>query len=886
MASSSRRSARNRGGTLADEGDPFIIGAPMAPRDRGAMAMAPALPRGHQSLLRRYWVSPWLTRGTGVASDSPLFRRTLNHRWTGNGWLSIDRELADEEFCNCLEQAGVLHSILISRSLNMFRDTEALRQLMLPILGDQDSAEVERPPEELKVEAALADYIGRKNTSLGTQACELYTQLDLLHAEELVGLSCHMVATAFNSFVVYTFLWEHALDYITKGRKPYEAKNKFATMAEEVVVPSCLISSLDHESKVCWRPYGVTHRGFVYEFGDVWASRDVEAQDYTLIAEDTRSLTYLSTTNAGWLPVLSSGKLQFTAYCDYRMRRQFGFNEEVPAVIGVAAGEIPTINPFLKAKAFAYWSSVAPRVMIPNGDRVDIYTTGTLLSRLQRRRKQLAARAGGSKGVVIQEATIQDPLPVEESVAQGSKQRADTLHRVSTCDTVRHLQVTRLTLPGAAAEEVEGEDAKIAAEETASDEETIVAEVTSDDEATAMDASSGEEGTVVEASTNEDIVSMYEVETAEASFDNVLVASASNPRSVERASDEHIAVGAVTSAMRAAEAEPIAITSSGGTAQGNPSRSDNRMDPSLFDSSPPTRHYVQRAPRGIIAAMVSAATTVQEDKTVPTATEETPGNEEVPVHISDIPEEATASENPVLADVLPGSDIPVMEGTFAQDLADDVSMEDMVETHDSYDAVFAGIEDHVAGTQAADLEVTALAATHMSPTKTAGRGNKAITEEGGRHQTVAVESAAMGQPGLLSATRPATLGILSLRMSLKFTFVEWKAVVQEITREGFKFNFILDYLQRLAHDIFSRRILAELRAVEARAVALRDALSIIAPDLWDLASARGVSAEPHVGSVLYGLLACLSISSTGFDLKLGLIFCTYLLSTLIYDNET
>jgi hypothetical protein len=79
--------------------------------------------------------------------------------------------------------------------------------------------------------------------------------------------------------------------------------------------------------------------------------------------------------------------------------------------------------------------------------------------------------------------------------------------------------------------------------------------------------------------------------------------------------------------------------------------------------------------------------------------------------------EATASENPVLADVLPGRDIPVMERTFAQDLADDISMEDMAETHDSYDAVFAGIEDHVAGTQAADLEVTALAATHMSPTK-------------------------------------------------------------------------------------------------------------------------------------------------------------------------
>ena len=96
----------------------------------------------------------------------------------------------------------------------------------------------------------------------------------------------------------------------------------------------------------------------------------------------------------------------------------------------------------------------------------------------------------------------------------------------------------------------------------------------------------------------------------------------------------------------------------------------------------------------VIAAVVSAATIVQEDETVSTAAEETPGSEEVPVHIFDIPEgnvvkdtpvdenfvvgidfgtgvtqtgcaEAAASENPVLADVLPGSDIPVMEGTFA-----------------------------------------------------------------------------------------------------------------------------------------------------------------------------------------------------------------------------
>jgi hypothetical protein len=44
--------------------------------------------------------------------------------------------------------------------------------------------------------------------------------------------------------------------------------------------------------------------------------------------------------------------------------------------MGVAAGEIPTINPFLKARAFAYWSSVSSRVIVPSGDRVGMYTTG------------------------------------------------------------------------------------------------------------------------------------------------------------------------------------------------------------------------------------------------------------------------------------------------------------------------------------------------------------------------------------------------------------------------------------------------------------------------------------------------------------------------------
>uniref|UniRef100_A0A2N9FF49 Uncharacterized protein n=1 Tax=Fagus sylvatica TaxID=28930 RepID=A0A2N9FF49_FAGSY len=180
-----------------------------------------------------------------------------------------------------------------------------------------------------------------------------------------------------------------------------------------------------------------------------------------------------------------------------------------------------------------------------------------------------------------------------------------------------------------------------------------------------------------------------------------------------------------------------------------------------------------------------------------------------------------------------------------------------------------------------------------------GSGNEAVTEEERRHQAVVVESAIRGQQSLLSAARSATLGssvlvdmdaffqefdwicssyfrlgvlvgssMLTLLYRVlahmvhtrlenvtEFHILKWKAVVQEITREGFKFSFILNYLRRLAHDMFSRRILAELRVVEARAAALRDALNMVAPNPWDLAFAKRISADPVVGSALHDLLA-------------------------------
>uniref|UniRef100_A0A2N9IBF7 Aminotransferase-like plant mobile domain-containing protein n=1 Tax=Fagus sylvatica TaxID=28930 RepID=A0A2N9IBF7_FAGSY len=495
MASSSKKPMKGRGGSSAGKGG---VRTPRDPEADGSSSESVlGSPEPHGDILGRPILDPWYRSserfpsvpaglqpppadwewlviredaGADVAW-TPNFREIRDLQIQRNEMLAvplvfdfqcsravewadwIDSELTDREFCDCLERAGVLRSVLISRGSNMYRDTEALRQLvrrwcpsthtfffahgemtvtledvenhwLLPILGDQGPADLILSPEELEIESALADYIGRKNIALGTQAArfkawmehfnretetfnpkgcfcsllaqQIYTQLDLLHAEELAGASCHIASTAFNSSIVHTFLWEHALEYIRKGRKPYEGRNKFASMPDGIVanvgdfqgdVPAVyrwvgskfydhsLIPSLDNESKVCWRPYGVSHRGFMYE-SVMSGFSNIEAQDYSVVAGDTASLTYLSATNAGWLPVLSSDGLRFTVYSAHRVRKQFGFDQEVPAVMGVAAGEIPTLNPFLRDRAFAYWSSAAVRVIIPSGDRVGVYTTG------------------------------------------------------------------------------------------------------------------------------------------------------------------------------------------------------------------------------------------------------------------------------------------------------------------------------------------------------------------------------------------------------------------------------------------------------------------------------------------------------------------------------
>uniref|UniRef100_A0A2N9ESA1 Aminotransferase-like plant mobile domain-containing protein n=1 Tax=Fagus sylvatica TaxID=28930 RepID=A0A2N9ESA1_FAGSY len=503
MASSSKTPAKTRGASSMGEEHPNPEAAPplMAPEETESDSHSdsdpvPAGTGSSEEILARPILDPWyesgkmfpsvpaeaqpspsgwewLVKKEDAAADAvwvPPFQEILDLKIQRKDVLAVplkfdfqclratnweawvDKELADETFCRLLEQAGVLQAILISRSLNMYRDTESLRQLVrrwcpsshtfffahgeltvtledvenhwrLPILGDCDPSEVELSPAEIKAEAILLDYVGKKNVSLGTNAARLttwpkdifwqqghhpsfplaamflghfYTQLDLLHADEMSGESCHFVATALNSSVLQAFLWEHAASCSTDGRRLSDSRQKFASLPEAIAarfeflqtgVPSIyrwvgakiydseLVPSLDDEDFVLWRPYGDSHRGYFCDSVMSWFSK-IEPQNYALGPEDIRTLSYLSVTSAGWLPVLTHNGLLFTSYCAHRVRRQFGYDQEVPATMATAADVLPTINPFIKSRAFAYWRSAIPEVVIPSGDRIGICTSG------------------------------------------------------------------------------------------------------------------------------------------------------------------------------------------------------------------------------------------------------------------------------------------------------------------------------------------------------------------------------------------------------------------------------------------------------------------------------------------------------------------------------
>jgi hypothetical protein len=387
-------------------------------------------------------------------------------------------EFMDVEFCALLERAGVAEAILLSRSCNMYRNTEALRQILrrwcasthtfffswgeltitledvenhwlLPVLGDMDPFAVEMSEEETVVEQALmarastrinawsvyfakateptirraafvaywlckclfgdAPYYSMKplyfrlavKISFGHRfplaamfLGYLYLQLDSVCLDEIRGGSCHFITTCFNTSALQTFLWERSLNYQEVGNDNSQIREKFKNMSRHILkrypdlrtnLPLVyrwvslrgrdpdLVPSMDFEECVLWRPYSYRYADFSCHSVMYWFS-DIASQSFELSPDDTRSLTYLSAVNPGWLPVWSDEGVKYTHYCPNRVRRQFGLDQSVPGSPSETLPRTPNMAPFLNDHAFDYWSASVSRMVIPCGGRLGICT--------------------------------------------------------------------------------------------------------------------------------------------------------------------------------------------------------------------------------------------------------------------------------------------------------------------------------------------------------------------------------------------------------------------------------------------------------------------------------------------------------------------------------
>ena len=219
--------------------------------------------------------------------------------------------------------------------------------------------------------------------------------MDLLHNCEVEGDSCYILLASFNTTVLQTFFWEHSVSYLFVSKDKIAAWGRFSNLLQRFLdrFPDFqnnlsliyhwvglktrdhdLVAALDHEENVLLRPYGDDYPGFacVSVFSRFY---QLTSLIHDLRVEDHQSLAYLSTVSPGWLPILSATGVSFIPYCLQRVKRQFGFDQDVSTDPQEVTTSSPNLLPFIKSRAFAYWEGQVSRIMVPSGHRFGFNTS-------------------------------------------------------------------------------------------------------------------------------------------------------------------------------------------------------------------------------------------------------------------------------------------------------------------------------------------------------------------------------------------------------------------------------------------------------------------------------------------------------------------------------
>ncbi|KAL0001493.1 hypothetical protein SO802_015274 [Lithocarpus litseifolius] len=162
---------------------------------------------------------------------------------------------------------------------------DVANQLLLPILGDMDPNDIKLSAEEEDVEAEL-----KKRMSGNAKL-----------SHWVGGFSKASTAVRRVAFVTF---W---LSYCWVGLKPCGHH---------------AVEFFDKGVGFSWRAYKDLGSGFTYANLAMGLLMAIARTTTLLIAFDKRMITYLSATNAGWLPSLANEGICYSHYSAYRVRRQ------------------------------------------------------------------------------------------------------------------------------------------------------------------------------------------------------------------------------------------------------------------------------------------------------------------------------------------------------------------------------------------------------------------------------------------------------------------------------------------------------------------------------------------------------------------------------------
>uniref|UniRef100_A0A2N9GE29 Aminotransferase-like plant mobile domain-containing protein n=1 Tax=Fagus sylvatica TaxID=28930 RepID=A0A2N9GE29_FAGSY len=377
----------------------------------------------------------------------------------------VDREILDPDFWDSLVDAEIHWAILISRSCNMFRDTEAMpNHWMLPILGEHSFSNIKLSTAEEEIAAVLKKHSSTRLSGWPSTFIN-YKKAPIRRAAFILYWLCKCTFGNFPCYSVNTIFIPLAiriscgtlfpsctliLGYIYAARDRSAAWGKLSDLPQKFLdqFPSFrdnlplvyrwaslkprdhdLVEALDYEENVLFRPYGDDHPGFTCAsvfrklYGPTPLIRDLKAEDY-------RSLSYLSTVSPGFLPVLSATGVSFIPYCPQRVQRQFGLDQGIPVGPQETTSCVADLTAFLKSSAFARWGGEGTRVLIPGGHRFGFNTAsmGAYWQRLTRSMVDyvIAGRSDKTPMSVHRKPLVSNPYltpPTQSAISYANSQK-------------------------------------------------------------------------------------------------------------------------------------------------------------------------------------------------------------------------------------------------------------------------------------------------------------------------------------------------------------------------------------------------------------------------------------------------------------------------------